>query len=173
MSAKRKGVRILLGTNVASIEAAGFQCSSSATVLRLSNQRPIEFGIAGPWSQRVLAKLFSAAQIHIPMDTMSSSCNYLIVRTPRWRSRTSLERRSETQARQEEKDAPAKEGSRGTLQAQDGGLSRRFGASGQRPLAAHNVRSSMRHIHSALRRVVSPSSFVLKTIIAPCCMLLA
>ena len=35
----------------------------------------------GPWTARVLADLFPTAQVPILMDSLTSSCNYLVVST--------------------------------------------------------------------------------------------
>jgi glycine/D-amino acid oxidase-like deaminating enzyme len=82
------GVRILLNAKVTSIRSD--ESPSSSTTVYLSDQRSIEevahvVITAGPWSRRVLEELFPAAQVEIPMDTLASSGNHLIVRTPRWR----------------------------------------------------------------------------------------
>ena len=44
---------------------------------------------AGPWSERVLKKLFPSSQLHIPLDVASQSGNYLRVKTPHWNSHSS------------------------------------------------------------------------------------
>lgn len=54
-----------------------------------SNNHALEFSslviAAGPWSQRVLSKLFPASEISIPFDLAHAAGNHLLVKAPNWK----------------------------------------------------------------------------------------
>jgi len=79
------GVSILLGATVTDLSSS----SPIATILQHNIQFPLPCHnlviAAGPWSQRVLDNLFPFSNLHLGMNTFSTSGNHLGIRTPRWK----------------------------------------------------------------------------------------